>query len=153
MGNRKHMKMRIVTRVIIYDSENKKILLVKNKDEDFWYLPGGGWDYEKENIIECAEREVTEETGLKVKILKLIYLREFHDTQLVSFETYWIAKPMEDTKLNDLHIDTDGSVETAKWFAQDELKNVKVFPERLQNTFWENIDTFLQNENPFIGID
>ncbi len=148
------MKMRIVTRVIIYDPEDRKILLVKNRNEDFWYLPGGGWDYEKENIIECATREVLEETGLKVKILKLIYLREFRDApETVFLEIFWIAKPMEDTKLSDLHVDIDGNVETTKWFTKDELENVKVFPERLQNTFWENIDTFLQNEDPFIGIN
>ena len=64
------MNLRVVTRVITYDSENQQVLLVKNHDQDYWYPPGGGWEYDKENIIECAEREVYEETGLKVKVTR-----------------------------------------------------------------------------------
>jgi len=58
------------------------------------------------------------------------------------------------TKLNELHVDqdVDGKVEKAKWFSKDEAKDINVFPKRLQNTFWENFDKFLQAEDPFIGI-
>lgn len=149
------MKTRNVTRVVTYDSENQKILLVKNRDQDFWYPPGGGWDYGKENIVQCGEREVFEETGLKVKIVRLLYLQEFHDTaDSISFETVWLAKPSAETKLNELHIDqdVDGEVEKAQWFSKADVQNVKVYPRRLQNSFWENVDNFLQDEDPFIGV-
>lgn len=147
------MKIRHVTRVIIYDAGNNKVLLVKHRDQDFWYPPGGGWEYDKESIVECAEREVLEETGLKVKILRLLYVQEFHGVpDSISLETIWLARPAGETKLNDLHIghDVDGRVDLAKWFSKDELQTVKVFPKRLQSTFWQNIDLFLQDENPFI---
>ena len=149
------MKMRIVTRVVTFDSESKKVLLVKNRDQDFWYPPGGGWDYDKENIVECAEREVYEETGLKIKIARLIYIQEFHDTpDSVSFETVWLAEPSKGTKLDELHIDqdVDGKVEKARWFSKEEIQNKKVFPKRLQNTFWVNLDKLLVSEDPFIGV-
>ncbi len=151
----KNMKIRLVTRVVTYDSNNRKVLLVKNRDQDFWYPPGGGWDYDKENIVECAEREVLEETGQKVKIIKLLYVQEFHDAQdSISFETVWLAEPTGDTKLDELHIDRDmdGKVETAKWFSEKELQTIKVFPKRLQDTFWKNIERFLKEEDPFIGV-
>jgi len=148
------MKMRVVARVITYNAEDNEVLLVKSRNQDFWYPPGGGWHYEQENIIECAEREVLEETGLKVKILKLIYVQEFHDTpDSVFFETFWIAEPIENTKLDDSYVDRGGDVETAKWFTREESENLKVFPKRLQNTFWNNIEEFLQREDPFIGIN
>ena len=149
------MKIKIVTRVVTYDKDSKNILLVKNRGQGFWYPPGGGWDYDKENIVECAEREVFEETGLKIKIVKLLYVQEFHDAPgSISFETIWLAKPVNGTKLDKLHIDRDvnGKVEKAQWFSKGEVQTIKVFPERLQNTFWANIDKFLQNEDPFIGI-
>ena len=147
------MKIRLVTRVITYDQNSNKVLLVKNRDQDFWYPPGGGWDYDKENIVECAKREVFEETGLKVKISKLLYVQEFHDAPgSVSLETIWLATPSSKTELNELHVDhdVDGKVETARWFSKEELRTVKVFPERLKSTFWQNINRFLQDEDPFI---
>ncbi len=150
------MKIRLVTRVITYDRNSKKVLLVKNRDQDFWYPPGGGWDYDKENIVECAEREVFEETGLKVKIERLLYAQEFHDApDSISFETIWLARPTGEVRLNESHIDhdVDGKVEMEKWFSKEELQRIKVFPKRLQNTFWENVDRFLQDEDSFIGIN
>ena len=149
------MKIRNVTRVVTYDSENNKILLVKNRDQDFWYPPGGGWDYDKESIVQCAEREVSEETGLKVKIIRLLYLQEFHDSaDSISFETVWLAKPATKTELSELHVDqdVDGKVEKAQWFSKDDIQNIKVFPRRLQNSFWDNVDKFMQDEDPFIGV-
>ncbi|MCH7883054.1 NUDIX domain-containing protein [Patescibacteria group bacterium] len=149
------MKIRLVTRVITYDQGSKKVLLVKTRDQDFWYPPGGEWDYDKEDVVTCAEREVAEETGLEVKVIRLLYVQEFHEApDSISFETIWLAKPTRETELNELHIDrdVDGKVEAAKWFSRGELENAKVFPKRLQNTFWENIDRFLQDENPFIGV-
>lgn len=150
------MKIRLVTRVITFDPKTQKILLVKNRDQDYWYPPGGGWDYDKENIVECAEREVYEETGLRVKIRRLLYVQEFHDMKdSISFETVWLAKPINQTRLDELHVDhdIDGKVEKARWFSKDEMKEVKVFPKRLQTTFWENLENFLQGEDPFIGIN
>ena len=150
------MKLKITARVITYDETKGKVLLVKNRGASFWYPPGGGWEYEKENILDGATREVKEETGLDVKILRLLYVQEFHDQKdSIFFETIWLAKPMEHTKLNELHIDLDpnGQVETAKWFSKDELRDLKVFPERLKNTFWENINKFLTEEDPFIGVN
>ena len=148
------MNLRLVTRVITYDTQSQKVLLVKNRDQDYWYPPGGGWEHEKETIIECAEREVYEETGLRVKVIRLLYVQEFHpDQDSVNLETIWLAEPTEGTKLNASHIDHDmnSQIETAQWFSKDELQDINVFPKRLQNTFWENISKFLEGENPFIA--
>lgn len=150
------MIVRILARVVTYNHAENKILLVKNKGGDFWYAPGGGWEQDKENILECAKREVKEETGVDVEILRLLYLQEFHPTpETVCFETFWFAKPVGDTNINELHIDIDpnGAVGTAQWFSRSELQNVKVFPERLKNTFWENIDSTAKSEDPYMGVN
>ena len=144
-------KLRIVSRVIVY--QKGKILLVKNKGEDFWYPPGGAWNFQKENIIETAKREVKEETGLEIKIQRLLYVQEFHPLpDIIFFEVFWLAKPNSKQKLNEGHKDLDkkGQVEIAKWFSQKELKNLKVFPKRLKNTFWKKV--LKKEEDPFIGI-
>lgn len=149
------MKLRFVTRVVTYNSKNQKILLVKNRDQNFWYPPGGGWEYKKESIIQCAEREVMEETGLAVKIKRLLYVQEFHESSdSISFETVWMAVPQSDSKLNELHIDNDvdGKVEKAQWFSKNEVEKIRVYPERLQNTFWSHVEKYLNDEDPFIPL-
>lgn len=148
------MTLRFVTRVVTYDTQNQKVLLVKKHNQDYWYPPGGGWEHEKETIIECAEREVYEETGLKVKVIRLLYVQEFHpDQDSINLESIWLAEPAGGTTLNASHIDqdTDGQVEMAQWFTHDQLQDINVFPKRLQDTFWRNINKFSQDEDPFIG--
>ena len=149
------MNVRILARVVTYDVDENKILLVKNRGMDFWYAPGGRWEHEKENILEAASREVEEETGLQAEITRFLYLQEFHATKdTIFFETFWLAKPKKHTTLNKLHIDIDpnGQVEEARWFSKEELQELKVFPKRLKNTFWENTEKFLNEEDPFIGV-
>lgn len=51
--------------------EEEKILLTKREDFGVWCLPGGGVD-EGESIGEAAVREAVEETGLEVKLKRLI---------------------------------------------------------------------------------
>lgn len=149
------MKVRILARVVTYDPQENKILLVRNKGTNFWYAPGGGWEHERENILECAAREVKEEAGLDVEVLKMLYVQEFHATEdTIFFEMFWLAKPGGATKLNDLHIDLDpnGAVEEAKWFGKEDVQELKVFPKRLKNTFWDRIGSVLDGEDPFIGV-
>jgi len=149
------MNLRTLARVVVYDREDKKVLLVKNKGTNFWYPPGGGWEFEKETILECAKREVKEETDLDVDIKKLLYVQEFHATEdTIFFETFWLAEPSGDEELNSQHVDLDpnGQVQEARWFSKEDLQDLKVFPKRLKNTFWENIDMFLKSEDPFIGV-
>ena len=149
------MNIRILSRVVVYDQPNKKILLVKNKGTNFWYAPGGGWEHEKENILQCAEREVVEEVGLRTNIKRLLYAQEFHATEdTIFFEIFWLAVPKEGTEIDESHMDLDpnGQVETAKWFSKEDVQELKVFPKRLKNTFWENVERLLEDEDPFIGV-
>ncbi len=149
-------KLRLLARVVTYDKNINKILLVKNKGMSFWYAPGGGWEYENENILECAKREVHEETGLHVDIKKMLYVQEFHDSaESILFETFWLAELSHEQSLNENHIDLDpnGNVETAQWFNKEELQDLKVFPKRLKNTFWDNIELVINGEDQFIGVD
>lgn len=148
--------LRVLARVVTYDKNMGKILLVKNKGMSFWYAPGGGWEHERENILECAKREVHEETGLHVDIKKMLYVQEYHDpNETVLFEAFWLAEPSHEQSLNENHVDLDpsGNVESAKWFNKEELQDLKVFPKRLKNTFWDNIESIIASEDPFLGVE
>jgi 8-oxo-dGTP diphosphatase len=56
---------------VIFSEDRKKILLLKRRDVPMWVLPGGGVD-EDEKPEEAIIREVFEETGLQVGIVKKI---------------------------------------------------------------------------------
>ncbi len=148
-------KLKPIARVVVYNPQVNKILLVRNKGESFWYAAGGQWEYDHENILECAKREVLEETGLTVDIKKLLYMQEFHGSpDAVCMEMFWIAQLSHEQDLNAAHVDLDpnGAVEEAKWFSRDELQEVKVFPKRLKDSFWQNIHNVMETEDPFIGV-
>ena len=56
---------------IIFDDTGQKVLLTCRTDNRRWCLPGGGMD-PGESASECCVREVLEETGLLVRVTRLI---------------------------------------------------------------------------------
>jgi ADP-ribose pyrophosphatase YjhB (NUDIX family) len=66
-------RLRVITRALILDGES--VLLARNKDANFWYPPGGGWEFESESLKDSVSREVTEETGYKVDVGRLLWVR------------------------------------------------------------------------------
>lgn len=63
------------TRIIVTYSGNL-LLLEPAFPEAGWQLPGGGLE-KNESLAECGEREVYEETGLRVQVTGVAFLREF----------------------------------------------------------------------------
>jgi 8-oxo-dGTP pyrophosphatase MutT (NUDIX family) len=55
----------------ILDDSGGKILLTRRSDNDRWCLPGGAMD-PGESLEECCQREVWEETGLTVRVVRLL---------------------------------------------------------------------------------
>ncbi len=66
----KQGKLRLGTSAIIFD-ENKRVLLTRRTDNGQWCLPGGAMD-SGESAAEACEREVVEETGLIVRVKRLV---------------------------------------------------------------------------------
>lgn len=63
--------IRLGCSAIIFDATREKILLTRRTDNGRWCLPGGGTD-SGESIEETCIREVWEETGLHVRVTRLI---------------------------------------------------------------------------------
>lgn len=66
----KQGKIRLGCSAAIFDEE-RRILLTKRTDNGQWCLPGGGMD-SGESVVEACEREVWEETGLRVRVQRLV---------------------------------------------------------------------------------
>jgi ADP-ribose pyrophosphatase YjhB (NUDIX family) len=55
----------------IFDSTRQKVLLTRRTDNGRWCLPGGRSEA-GESVIETCERETLEETGLEVRVVRLL---------------------------------------------------------------------------------
>lgn len=56
---------------VVTRDDQGRVLLIHKVDNDLWALPGGGHDI-GEGITDSAVREVREETGLDVDIVRLV---------------------------------------------------------------------------------
>jgi ADP-ribose pyrophosphatase YjhB (NUDIX family) len=80
-------------RVVIPDEEGK-ILMVKqcHEGKEIWMVPGGGIE-EGENAAEAAVREVFEETGLEIRISRLLWhVEEVSETRGQRFVNFFLAE-------------------------------------------------------------
>ena len=64
-------KIRFGCSAVIFDETRKKVLLTRRADNGLWCVPGGAME-SGESVSETCEREVLEETGLKVRAMRLV---------------------------------------------------------------------------------
>lgn len=71
-GNRtgRQGKLRLGCSAVLFDENREKVLLTRRADNRMWCLPGGTIDA-GESVTEGCEREVQEETGLQVRVVRL----------------------------------------------------------------------------------
>jgi 8-oxo-dGTP pyrophosphatase MutT (NUDIX family) len=67
----KNGRIRLGCSAVIFDQKREKVLLTKRADNGLWCLPSGGVD-PGECVEETVIREVWEETGLTVRVLRLV---------------------------------------------------------------------------------
>jgi 8-oxo-dGTP pyrophosphatase MutT (NUDIX family) len=107
-----------------------RMLLIHKIDNDLWALPGGGHDA-GERITDTAVREVKEETGLDVEILRLVgtytnpnHVMAYDDGEVrqqfsLCFEGRWIGgTPHEDGK----------ETKAVRWVDPSDLDNLNIHP-------------------------
>ncbi|WP_410580293.1 NUDIX hydrolase [Amycolatopsis sp. lyj-108] len=111
-------------------NEQGGILLIHKVDNNLWALPGGGHDA-GERITDTAIREVKEETGLEIEVIRLVgtytdprHVMAYDDGEVrqqfsLCFEGRWIGgRPREDgTETKDV-----------RWVAPDALDDLNIHP-------------------------
>jgi ADP-ribose pyrophosphatase YjhB (NUDIX family) len=67
----KEGRLAIGCSAFVFDSKREKVLLLQRADDGRWAVPGGAMEA-GESLSEACMREVFEETGLKVKVNRLL---------------------------------------------------------------------------------
>ncbi|MBU4283930.1 MAG: NUDIX hydrolase [Nanoarchaeota archaeon] len=138
------LENRIRVGVLIF--EDNKILLVKHVDPVTgfsWWVPPGGGLKGTESIFECGEREVKEETNLKVKLDKIAYIRQFtsYKEKQNNIEIY-VTSSNHKGRMSIKGIigkgEDESYIKQVKFFSKKELKNIKVFPSEIKEEMWED---------------
>ena len=96
-------------------SKSNKVLLVKGKKgEGKWSFPKGHIESQDQSPINCALRELKEETGLTLK-QPFVGFKKFRAGQ---YYLYYLPKESE------VRPQDSQEVEQAKWVSMEELKNL-----------------------------
>ncbi|OAA31601.1 hypothetical protein AT15_05880 [Kosmotoga arenicorallina S304] len=113
--------------------ENGKILVVKHAHSNrppFWCFPGGRVE-DDETLSQALQREMIEETGLKVKVENVVYTQEFVQERLL--ELFFLCK-IESGKAK-LGSDPDNPgppiLVDLLWASPEELLSMPVYPRNL----------------------
>ena len=114
-------------RVIIFD-DKRRILLVKQSHEgrDIWMVPGGGIE-DGESAAQAAVREVREETGLDIEVLRMIWHVEEVSERGQRFVNFFTARITGGTlELGaDPEFDEDHQVlREVRFMTRDEVQNI-----------------------------
>lgn len=122
--------------------KDKRLLLVRHHDQgkyDFWAPPGGGVEGEEE-LSAAVEREVFEETQIRVKAKRIAYIDELIDDSGRMVKFWYYAEYISGEI--DIHVNPAQAerIVDAGRFSQAELPSGHVFPAVLRTAFWEELE-------------
>ena len=122
----------INTRVIVPDDAGRILLVEQNPEEDFWIIPGGRVE-EAETPRQAAKREVREETGLDVDIIRLIWYTEqyYHEYNMLGLCFIYLGRVCAG--------ELGAGEQHADFFSPSEMECMNVVPTSIlpKGSFWK----------------
>lgn len=131
---------------VVVFNEQKQILLCRRRDFDFWNLPGGGLETD-ETPWQGAVREVKEETGLEIKIIKLSGI--YSKTEKNEIVFCFIGQPV------DGQIELNEEVREIKYFSFDTMPS-NLLPkhrERIKDAMEDSHEVVMKIQNGQSSIE
>ena len=122
--------LRVRLAAVIID-KNKLLLIHRKKEQrEYWVFPGGGLE-ERESYEKGLKREVLEETGSKIKPIKLLY--KLKGGEIKDFHPYYLCQLVGERKLKftgpEKERDKD-QVYKPEWISISKIAKMPVLPRR-----------------------
>lgn len=117
-----------------------KILLVHHLRpgvHDFWVAPGGGVE-DGEDLIAAARREVREECGLEVEVLRIAYLEEFANANLRECKVWFTGRVVGGSLHCHAPEARTESIVQAAWLARADFAGKTIFSPMLLEDYWRD---------------
>jgi len=136
--------IKLVARGIIH--QKGKYLLVRNKADKHWCLPGGGVE-PNEPIAQAVERELVEELGVRPLVGQLLYVQQFDDNGTERVEFFFLVNNPEDYLEIDLSKTSHGEQELGEaGFYQ--LTDVPLLPKFLAKELPDLLKSYMPGNLP-----
>ena len=119
-------KLRVRVGVIVV--HEGKVLLARQhvvEGQDFWIVPGGGLK-KGEGLLECARREMAEETGLQIEPIQLLYVGDFFKGDKHVVDTFWLGRIVS----GELQRRED-EIDNLHFFEIEQLAEIEIRPREL----------------------
>ena len=117
---------------------NHRALLHRTEMDDFWSLPGGRVHF-MESSEKTIQREMKEEMGIQVDILRLLWIVEnffeYEDKKNHEICLYYLLKLPKDSSLLNTQEFTgneEGLKILFKWFPIEQLEDLELYPSFLR---------------------
>jgi len=126
-------------RVAAVVARDGALLLVRHQKPDrdpYWVLPGGRLE-PGETIPECAEREISEETGLSARFSGLLYVSEFlrEGRHTVDITVRMAPEGDEEAVLGtdpEVAPGSEPTLRELRWVSEDELRGIELLPSSIK---------------------
>jgi 8-oxo-dGTP pyrophosphatase MutT (NUDIX family) len=141
-------RIRLGCSAVIFNESREKVLLTKRADNGLWCLPSGGVE-SGENVEETVIRETWEETGLRIRVLRLIGVYSDPNSLIV----YNDDTAVQIVALSFEAVIMDGeprlSDETSDWgyYSLEEIDELEMLLNhhiRVQDAFKEQVTAFIK---------
>jgi ADP-ribose pyrophosphatase YjhB (NUDIX family) len=148
-------RIRVAALVIWED----RLLLAKHQHPTtgkVWWTPPGGRLEGTESILDCAQREMAEETGLTVVADRVVYIQQFVDLEwnhhnLVLFVAAALPPGVAPPGVI-IAPPTERYVRESRFLSRAEAAVLPVLPATLQLHFWDDLARGLPAAR-FLGVD
>lgn len=143
----KQGKIRLGCSAAIFD-EHGRILLTRRADNGQWCLPGGGME-PGESAAEACEREVFEETGLNVRVRRLVGIYS-HSDQLIVYPdggSFQIVALHFEAEVTGGKLGLSNETSDFGFFTLQEIQGMEMFgrhKERIIDTLENRIEAFIR---------
>ena len=132
---------KVDVRAVMFRGAHKILLVQEKSDHNHWTLPGG-WADVGCTPFEAASQEAQEETGLRVKPVRLLAVldkrKHAHPPQPWYVYKIFIQCVIEGGELKPVTPETTG----ARWFSKDELSRIQLSTDRITLSQLENLFLF-----------